>query len=126
MFEVRVESRFVAQHQLTLPEIGTEPLHEHNWGVRVTVVGQHLDDDGLLVDFGLLRRRIADILRPLDGRNLNELAVFARQGPSAENVALHVADHFAGELPNAVRLAQVEIEEEPGCVARYLPPHGSR
>lgn len=121
MFEIRVESRFVAQHQLTLPEVGTEPLHEHDWGVRVTVVGEHLDDNGLLVDFGLLRRRIANVLQALDGRNLNALPTFAERSPSAENVALHVAGQLADELPRAVRLAHVEVEEEPGCVARYFP-----
>ena len=29
-------------------------------------------------------------------------------------------------LPDGVRVGCVEVEEEPGCVARYVPPRGRR
>lgn len=121
MFEVSVESRFVARHQLCLPATGPEPLHEHDWTVRVTVVGERLDDAGVLVDFGLLRRLIGDVLRPLDGQDLNTLPAFEEGNPSAEKVAFHVAGQVRRQLPESVHLAHVEVEEERGCVARFSP-----
>ncbi len=122
MFEICVTDHFVATHQLRRPDGTSEELHEHNWQVRVTYAGPHLDETGVLVDFGAVRGRLRQVLTAFDEQNLNHLPLFARLNPTAENVALHVATDLPAELPGAARLVCVEVEEEPGCVARYRPP----
>ena len=49
--------------------------------------------------------------------------IFAERNPTAENVALHVAKRLAVELPAGAALECVEVEEAPGCVARYFTSH---
>lgn len=124
MFEVTVSGEFVATHQLRDPSGPTEPLHEHTWRVTLTVAGETLDGRGLLVDFGLLRHRLAEVLAQFDGHNLNATPTFAEQNPSAENVAAFIFQGLQPAVPRPARLASVAVEEEPGCVARCFdgPP----
>lgn len=121
MFEVTVRGRFEAAHQLRLGQQAIEPLHEHHWRVAVTFAGPQLDPAGMLLDFEQAHQRLDALLASLNDHNLNALPSFADQSPSAEVVARYVAEHFDLTLPEGVRLASVEVEEKPGCVARYLP-----
>lgn len=123
MFEVSVTSSFSAAHQLRLPDGSAEPLHRHNWRVTVIYAGSVLDEMGVLVDFEVLRARLDRLLATLNDQNLNTLPAFAERNPTAENVALHIAERLAVELPAAAVLKCVEVEEAPGCVARYSLPH---
>lgn len=122
MFEVVVSGTFRAAHRLRLLDGSLEPLHDHAWNIRVTCRGKALNEDGLLVDFTVLRPRLMKILADMDGRELNTLPAFAERNPSAENVAVHIADELARAASDATPIASVEAEEEPGCFARYYPP----
>ncbi len=130
MFEVTVSDRFSASHQLCMPDGSAEPKHAHDWRVQVTCSGERLDPSGLLLDFTWLRGRLRQVLSALEGRHLNDLPAFANQNPSAEKVAVYIAAQLAASFPDAcsqhpsrtpaARLACVAVEEEIGCVARYL------
>jgi 6-pyruvoyltetrahydropterin/6-carboxytetrahydropterin synthase len=119
MFEVTVSGWFAAAHQLRLSTGVLEALHGHNWTVRVTFAGPELDSIGVLIDFTQLKPQLDALLAELHDRNLNELAAFRHRNPSAENVAVHVAERMAATALGAP--ACVEVEETPGCVARYRP-----
>lgn len=121
MFEISVSGHFRAQHQVCLPHGALEPLHQHDWRVVVTLAGPKLDQTGVLLDFTHIKPRLDELLATLNDRNLSELAPFAGQNPSAENLATHIAARLGVDLPAGVRLRCVEVEEEPGCLARYLP-----
>lgn len=120
MFELSVTRRFFATHRVREPDGNLEPPHEHDWRVTVTVAGERLDEGGLLVDFGLIQRALDEVLAPLAGRDLNEVPAFAARLPSAEHVALHIAEQVGGILPAAVRLTRVEVEEQPGCTVGWV------
>lgn len=121
MFEVQVTQRFMAQHQLRMPDGFLEPLHAHDWRVTVTVAGPQLDAHGLLVDFGVLNAALREILDTWRGHNLNTSAAFAGCNPSAECVALFVAEQLGPHVAGPVALRCVEVEEEVNCVARHYP-----
>lgn len=121
MFEVSVSGWFAAAHQLRLPDGTVEPLHGHNWQVCVRVRGPRPDASGMLTDFVALKRRLDGLLAELHDRNLNDQPMFERRNPSAEHVAEYVARRLADAAGPAVRLHCVEIEEAPGCIARYYP-----
>ena len=123
MFEVSVTSSFAAAHRLRLSDGSAEPLHRHNWRVTVTCAGSVLDEAGVLVDCEVLRARLDKVLATLNDRNLNTLPVFAERNATAERVAQHIAERLAVELPTGAALECVEVEEAPGCVARYFPSH---
>jgi 6-pyruvoyltetrahydropterin/6-carboxytetrahydropterin synthase len=121
MYEISVTGKFIASHQLRLPTGGHEPPHAHEWRVVVTFAGPSVNRDGLLLDFNDIKPRLDDLLAILHDRDLNSVPAFRNDPPSAENVARHIADQMGSLLPAGVRLKFVEIEEAPGCLARYYP-----
>jgi 6-pyruvoyltetrahydropterin/6-carboxytetrahydropterin synthase len=121
MYEVIITGVFAAAHQLRLPSGALEPLHGHNWQVRAIFAGPELDQMGVLVDFTVIRPRVLEVLARLNDTYLNELSAFAECNPSAEHVARHIAEEIGEFGRPAARLISVEVEEEPGCFARYAP-----
>lgn len=110
VYKISTTRTFAAAHQLRLYDGSLEPLHGHNWRVKVTVAAPRLDSIGVVMDFHELERLIDEIIAPLHNRHLNEVAPFDRElNPSAENVALHVGRSL--RLKEPVRLVSVEVWE---------------
>ena len=119
-FQITTHRHFSAAHQLRLYDGSLEPLHGHNWRVRVSVSAQQLDAIGVVMDFHELERLVDAIVLPMHNRHLNELEPFrSTMNPSAENVALHVGRTLA--LPDGVALLAVEVWETPENSAVYCP-----
>ena len=117
MFQITAERDFSASHQLTLYDGSLEPLHGHNWRVRVTVSAPKLDRIGVVMDFHELERLLNEIVAPFHNAHLNDREPFKDHlNPSAENVAMHVAQQL--KLPAHVRLVSVEAWETPGELPR--------
>jgi 6-pyruvoyltetrahydropterin/6-carboxytetrahydropterin synthase len=108
-FVITTTLQFPASHQLRLYDGSMETLHEHLWGVKVTVGREALDSIGVVMDFHELERLLGEILGPWRGRSLNTVAEFADLNPSAEVVAQQIARRLA--LPAEVKLVSVEIWE---------------
>jgi 6-pyruvoyltetrahydropterin/6-carboxytetrahydropterin synthase len=108
-FEITTTRWFSAAHQLKLYDGSIEPLHGHNWRVKVTVGSVELDSIGVVMDFHELERALDAILAPLHNSHLNDTEAFARLNPSAENVARHIA--CALTLPTNVHLLSVAVWE---------------
>jgi 6-pyruvoyltetrahydropterin/6-carboxytetrahydropterin synthase len=118
-FDITATRHFSAAHQLRLHDGALEPLHGHNWKVRVTVSADKLDSIGVVMDFHELYRLLECLLGPLHNTHLNDSPVFGTLNPSTENVALHVGRSL--ELPRGVRLVAVEVWETPQNSAVYRP-----
>ena len=118
-FEISITREFSASHQLKLGDGSLEPLHGHNWVVKVTVGTTKLDSIGVVMDFHELERLVDEIVKPMHNRHLNDLPGFAERNPSAESVAAYLAEAIA--IPGQVRLLAVEVWETPGCCAIYRP-----
>src|SRR5580692_6605825 len=118
-FEISTTRHFSASHQLRLYDDTIEPLHGHNWTVRVTVAAPNLDAIGVVMDFHELERLADLIIAPMHNHHLNDLPAFAKANPSAEGVAYHVGTMIS--LPADIRLIAVEVWETPANSAVYRP-----
>ena len=118
-FEITTTREFSAAHQLRLYDGTLEPLHGHNWRVKITVSAARLDGMGVVMDFHELERVAGEVIGPMHNRNLNDLGAFRSINPSAENVAMHVAQKIV--LPKAVKLECVEVWETSENSAIYRP-----
>jgi len=116
-FEITTTRSFSAAHQLRLYDGTLEPVHGHNWKVKVTVSAPRLDSIGVVMDFHELERLLDEIITPMHNRHLNELPAFETLNPSAENVAGYLARSL--KLPNGVKLESVEVWETEGNSAIY-------
>ena len=120
VFEITTTRFFSAAHALRLYDGSLEPVHGHNWRVKVTVSAGKLDAIGVVMDFHELERLVDAIVAPLHNRHLNEVGPFVRElNPSAENVALHVGRSL--RLADDVRLVSVEVWETDTNSAVYRP-----
>ena len=120
MFEISTTRSFSAAHALRLYDGSLEPVHGHNWRVKVTVAAPKLDAIGVVMDFHELERLVDQVIAPLHNRHLNEVPPFADAlNPSAENVALHVGR--SRRLAGDVRLLSVEVWETDTNSAVYRP-----
>ncbi|HPS57573.1 MAG TPA: 6-carboxytetrahydropterin synthase QueD [Spirochaetota bacterium] len=89
-YELTVEDHFSSAHQLRGYMGRCENIHGHNWRVKLRVTGSRLDNIGLLVDFGILKNKLKEVLSRLDHVNLNDTPPFNSINPSSENIAEHI------------------------------------
>jgi len=80
-------------------------LHGHNWIIKVHCKSESLDQNGMIVDFSVIK----SIVNELDHQDLNEILTFQ---PSAENIARWLCDR----IPFCYR---VDVEETANNIASY-------
>ena len=122
MYSVSVEADFAAAHFLSHYHGKCENLHGHNYKIRLWLKGEKLDEGGMLVDFGILKTCLREVIGKLDHTNLNDLPVF-KNDPSAERIAFHIFKEMQQGL-TAVSVGQgllwaVDVYETPLNMARY-------
>ena len=121
MYELRVVTKFAAAHQLTMVGSKCENMHGHNWKVEVYVNGEKTDDAGVLVDFGVIKKHVREIMGMLDHKYLNELEYFRQSQPSSENIAFFVATELQKRIDSsAVSVNRVTAWESDDAGATYI------
>jgi len=121
MYELKVVTKFAAAHQLTMVGSKCENMHGHNWKVEVCVTGEKLDDGGVVLDFGEIKKHVAEIMSMLDHKYLNELEFFQQSQPSSENIACFVAGELQQKIDNlSVRVSRVTAWESDDASATYI------
>jgi 6-pyruvoyltetrahydropterin/6-carboxytetrahydropterin synthase len=122
MYELKVQSHFAAAHQLRMVADKCENLHGHNWKIEVCVQGEKLNEAGILIDFGEIKRHVADIMKVLDHKFLNELDIFPNGNPSSESIARYIADTLQARIDDpAIAISRVTAWESDNASATYLP-----
>jgi 6-pyruvoyltetrahydropterin/6-carboxytetrahydropterin synthase len=121
MYELRIITRFAAAHQLTMVGTKCENMHGHNWKVEVYVTGEKLDQAGVLVDFGVIKKHVSDIMNKLDHKYLNELDHFQKNQPSSENIAYFVATELQQRINSStINVSRVTAWESDDAGATYI------
>lgn len=120
MFEVTIIKSFSAAHLLA--EIGgkCEELHGHNFKAEVTVGADKLNEEGILIDFRLVKKWLKDILDRMDHQHLNNLPFFAGKNPSSENIARYIYQEMQTKVQEAgVKALSVKVWESESAVVTY-------
>jgi 6-pyruvoyltetrahydropterin/6-carboxytetrahydropterin synthase len=121
MYELKVVTRFAAAHQLTMVGSKCENMHGHNWRIEVYVTGEKLNKAGVLVDFGEIKAHLAEVMKKLDHKFLNELDYFSDGNPSSENIAYFVARELQTKIDNtSARVSRVTAWESDDACATYI------
>ena len=112
MFEIRIKSDFAAAHNLRDVGGKCESLHGHNFTVEVAVESAGLDEQGMVMDFRLLKAKTLAILDNLDHHYLNELPFFKGTNPSSENLSAYIFAELARQVDQGSRrLSWVSVWE---------------
>jgi 6-pyruvoyltetrahydropterin/6-carboxytetrahydropterin synthase len=123
MYEVTVQDTFSSGHYLRDYYGKCENPHGHNYRVLVTLIGEQLEPNGLLLDFKLLKRILQPTIQYLDHNMINDLEPFTSVNPSAENLAKYFFDCTSSKLlemtAGRVRVKDCIIWETDTSFARY-------
>jgi 6-pyruvoyltetrahydropterin/6-carboxytetrahydropterin synthase len=120
MYELKTITQFAAAHQLKDTGGKCENLHGHNWKVETSVKGEVLDDNGLLVDFKVIKEAVDKIVEGLDHTYLNDLEYFKKRNPSSENIARYIYDRLAKTLnTGSIKVSKVTVWESDSACATY-------
>jgi len=123
MYELKIITDFSAAHRLENFYGKCEALHGHNWKVEVFLLGDRLDEAGLVKDFGVVKTRTREVLAELDHKYLNELPAFQQQNPSSENMARYLFERLAAVLNGEnLRVSRVSVWESDTSCASYFEP----
>jgi 6-pyruvoyltetrahydropterin/6-carboxytetrahydropterin synthase len=130
-----IRTHFAAAHRLARPELSQEDNeaiygkcarphgHGHNYLLDVTVRGAIDPRTGMVCDLAALQQLVADqVVEPFDHTFLNkDVAFFATCVPTAENIALHIADLLTAPIAaTGARLHKVRVQESPNNAAEVF------
>jgi 6-pyruvoyltetrahydropterin/6-carboxytetrahydropterin synthase len=91
-----------------------EPLHPHDFTVRITLEGE-VNEEGFICDFRAVKRLFNRLVASeLNGRNLDEVFEFA----TSENLAVWIWERLTPYFP----LFSIEVREKPHSAAVYFGP----
>ncbi len=110
MFELKVKDHIASAHMLNGYDGPCAQLHGHTWKVEVVLIGDQLNNIGLLMDFKILKMKLKDVLKPLDHVNLNEHPAFKNVNPSTENLAKYIHAQLKSQVA-PLQLKSVEVFE---------------
>ena len=120
MFEIKVQGRFSAAHNLRDYSGDCEKLHGHNWLVELCVAGKR-NDSGMVLDFRALKDMLGGVLGSLDHKYLNELDYFESRNTTTENIAEYIWIETSAAVPAGLRVEYVSVWESPGSGVTYRP-----
>jgi len=125
-YRLSINDGFAAAHRLVGSGGKCESLHGHNFRVTLEVIGDRLDETGMLMDFGDLKKILRAVLAELDHTDLNEHPAFSGSSPSSENIARFIWGKTRDAIDiGTVTVAAVTVDESDTASARYEPGESS-
>ena len=122
MFELKVTGSFAAAHRLSMVTEKCENLHGHNWKIELYVKAQELNDAGVVMDFGIIKRHLRDLLGYLDHKYLNDVEPFKDINASSENISKFIFDEISERLKGTnAEVSRVTVWESDDAAATYYP-----
>jgi 6-pyruvoyltetrahydropterin/6-carboxytetrahydropterin synthase len=130
-----IRTHFAAAHRLARPELSqaeNEAIygkcarpngHGHNYLLDVTVRGRIDERTGMVADLAVLQQLVDDlVVEPFDHTFLNkDVAHFGQCVPTAENIALHIADLLQAPIATTgASLHKVRLQESPNNAAEVF------
>lgn len=120
VYEVTIKQSFSAAHMLN--EIGgtCEKLHGHNFVVEISICSIVLSEEGILIDFRILKQWADEILKEFDHKYLNDISYFKDTSPSSENIARYIYDRISEKVKKRnLDVSRVTIWESEDARASY-------
>jgi len=125
MYELTVKASFSAAHSLRDYDGPCSRVHGHNWGVEVVVSGRELQPNGMLVDFGDIKKATNEVIGLLDHYKLDEVKPFDTLNPTSENLARWIYEQVGNRVnSDTLKVVRVNVREAETSCASYFEDAG--
>ena len=125
MFAVEVRDHIMIAHSLPRPVFGpAQGMHGATFVVDAAFFTEDVDNDGLAVDIGAATETLAEVLKPLNYQNLDEVEAFSGKISTTEVIAKHIFDQLAAAVgenklgPGSQRIAKIRVTLHESHAAR--------
>ena len=125
MFAVEVRDHIMIAHSLPRPVFGpAQGMHGATFVVDAAFFTEDVDNDGLAVDIGAATETLAEVLKPLNYQNLDEVEAFSGKVSTTEVIAKHIFDQLAAAVgenklgPGSHRIARIRVTLHESHAAR--------
>ena len=130
MHILKCESSFDAAHFLTNYEGKCKNIHGHRWRVILSITGE--DDNGMVVDFNIIKKDLKELCDYFDHSFIVEKDSLKKELFDMLNeefllrvvpfrtTAENFSKYFYDELSKKYNVVEVEVYETPNNSARYL------
>ena len=121
-YTLKIVTDFASAHTLRDYPGACSRMHGHNWKIEVYVTGDTLNAGGVLMDFGQIKVHLADVIKKLDHKFLNELDYIPDGKPSSENIAFFIATELGKRIDRpGIKVSRVAAWESDDACATYIP-----
>lgn len=119
MYQLRITDTFDAAHRLHTHKGECRRLHGHTYKVEVQICAKEVDEDGMVIDFGVVDDKLKPIIQLLDHSTLLavddhlslsewDARVVMLQHVTAEGIAHYI---FLGLRTAGIHVSSVEVFE---------------
>jgi 6-pyruvoyltetrahydropterin/6-carboxytetrahydropterin synthase len=124
MYTVGVRDHILIAHTLSGGVFGpAQRLHGATYTVSVEVEREELSREDTVVDIGVLRDELRQVLSTLDYQNLDEHPAFREKRSTTELIARHIHRELGRRLPIPQGgMLTVTLDQSPVVWARYRAP----
>ena len=120
MFTLCVKDSFAAAHRLIGYKGKCEELHGHNFTVEAFFAGNDLGDNGMLIEFQIIKGHLKGVIENLDHKYINDIPFFAERTSSAEHIAMYVYYEIEKRLAGQqVSVKEIRVWESEKAWASY-------
>jgi 6-pyruvoyltetrahydropterin/6-carboxytetrahydropterin synthase len=120
MFSVTLRRTLAARHFIPFLEGPEKEIHVHRYRVEATVMGDHLDKCGFLVNVDLVASSLEGVLERFEGTVLNDIPEFRGATPTMENIARAVWTKLDADIDRScIQRIKVTIWEAEDICASF-------
>lgn len=109
---------FASAHSLRDYPGDCAKLHGHNWKIEVQVIGEKLNDIGMVIDFKEIKKHTKEVIKELDHTYLNDHPHFKEINPTAENIAVYLFQEIKSRIQTPeVKMHSLTVwENDRNCI----------
>ncbi|WP_367337115.1 6-pyruvoyl tetrahydropterin synthase family protein [Phycicoccus sp.] len=121
MFRLTVRDRLMVAHSLPDPFFGpAQQLHGVTYVVEASFERPQLDEHNVVVDIGEAGTRLAEVLEPLNYRNLDDIPDLEGILTTTERMAQHIAEQLRERMDlTGLTALEVVLHEHPDAWAGF-------
>ncbi|MBL7961134.1 6-carboxytetrahydropterin synthase QueD [bacterium] len=121
MYLLELVETFSAAHALrNYPGICAR-IHGHNWKIKVVLRCETTDENGMTVDYAVLKKILMNLIAEFDHNLFNDHLYFKNVNPTSEKICEYFYNELEKKFPSAVKMHFVQIWETESFSVSYRP-----